>query len=118
MAKKAKTNSKAEEPKKPKLVNPRKQSLPGMEHRDIPELEDLASEYVDIRDARMKLNASESDLKKRLRAAMKRHNRTHYANDGIEIDLIPPAGEDDVKVRVRKAREVDAETADGDQAEA
>lgn len=99
--------------KKPRVRSPKAADLPGMENRDIPELEELASEYVDIRDERIALNRRESELKKKLRAAMKQHNRVRYANDGVEIELIPPAGEDDVKVKVKKPKHVDD---DGDDA--
>jgi hypothetical protein len=42
-----------------------------------------------------------------VRAEMKKHNRTRYAHDGIEIELIAPSGEEDVKVRVPKKKAED-----------
>jgi hypothetical protein len=93
--------------KKAKESKPKAQALPGMEDRAIQGLEKLATEYAGIRDERIALNAQEADLKKRVRAEMKKHNRTRYAHDGIEIELIAPSGEEDVKVRVPKKKAED-----------
>jgi hypothetical protein len=81
--------------KKAKESKPKAQALPGMEDRAIQGLEKLATEYAGIRDERIALNAQEADLKKR------------YAHDGIEIELIAPSGEEDVKVRVPKKKAED-----------
>lgn len=80
------------------------QDLPGMEDRGIPGLDDAAAEYAAIRDARMDLNKQEIELKSRLKVLMHKHKKTHYAHDGIEIDLIPPDGEESIKVKIAKPK--------------
>jgi hypothetical protein len=80
---------------------PRTQPLPGMEDRVIKPLEDVAADYADIRDTRIELAAREQALKIDALQLMKKFNKTIYRHDGIEIAIIP--GEDDVKVKVKKA---------------
>jgi hypothetical protein len=84
--------------------------LPGMEDRGIKALDDVADNYADIRDERMDLTRREHELKVLALKLMKKHDKTIYKHDGIEITVIP--GEDDVKVRVQKAKT----TTDGDEA--
>jgi hypothetical protein len=43
---------------------------------------------------------------------MHKHKKTIYRHNGVEITLVP--GEEDVKVRVKKAEEDDDEVAFGD----
>ena len=82
----------------------KQEALPTMEDRAIQALEECAEEYADIRDQRIALNTSEADLKKRVRSLMHQHKKTHYARNGIEIELTPPDGEEGVRVRVKKAQ--------------
>lgn len=93
----------------------RQETLPSMEDRAIKALEDLAIEYDGIKKARMELTTQEIDLKKRVRQEMKKRNKVYYAYDNVEIELIPPSGEDDVKVRIKKQK--DSETEDEAEAE-
>ena len=79
---------------------PRSQALPGLEEIVIPELEDAGGEYRDTRDRRMVLTEAEVGMKTGLLALMRKHGKTHYTFDGLEILVIP--GEDDVKVRTVK----------------
>lgn len=82
----------------------REQDLPGMEERAIKPLQNAAVEYAEIRDERMALNTRESELKKKVRNLMHEYEKTHYAYDGVEIDLEPPDGEEIVRVRIKKAK--------------
>jgi hypothetical protein len=77
--------------------------LPGMEDRSIHELDDVAEQYAEIRDQRMELTEREHTLKGLTLKLMKKHGKTIYRHDGIEITVVP--GEDDVKVRVKKAED-------------
>jgi hypothetical protein len=95
---------------------PRAQPLPGMDDRVIKPLEDVAADYADIRDTRIELAAREQALKIDALALMKKFSRTVYRHDGIEITIIP--GEDDVKVKVRKPVDDDADAPHADVADA
>ena len=91
---------------------PRQADLPGTEDRTIKALEDAAFQYAEIRDQRIDLNKSESDLKSTLLALMKKHGKKTYTRDGISIELVAEA--ETVKVKVRKAGE-DAEEVDANE---
>jgi hypothetical protein len=91
---------------------PRNGDLPGMENREIAELEDVGAEYADVRDRRMELTKEEKDLKERIRALMHKHKRTRYESAGIEITLVPPDEEDKVLVKLRKPKELSADEQD------
>jgi hypothetical protein len=78
----------------------RSRPLPGMEDRQIGDLEQVAIDYADIRDRRQALTKDEVDLKSRALNLMHKYGKTHYKRDGVEITLVP--GEEDVKVRVKK----------------
>jgi hypothetical protein len=80
---------------------PRDRDLPGMEDHGIPALEEVAAAYADVRDRRMALTEEEADLKQTALALMRQYDKTVYRHEGIEIRIV--AGEDDVKVKIRKA---------------
>jgi hypothetical protein len=80
---------------------PRQPDLPGTEDRRLQPLDDIAAAYVDVRDRRIDLNREEAELKASALELMHRFDKTIYKHDGIEIRLV--AGEEDVKVKVRKA---------------
>lgn len=86
-------------------------SLPGLEDHAIKALDLIAADYADIRDARMDLLRQEVDLKARTLKLMKKHGKTRYKHNGIEISITP--GEETIKVKVRKPGD-DDEEADGD----
>jgi len=92
---------------------PRPAPLPGMENSRIQALDDVAADYADIRDQRMELSTREHDLKVKALKLMHKHGKTIYKHDGIEINVVP--GEEDVKVRVKKAAD-DAEIVTADRA--
>jgi len=79
-----------------------------MEARAIAPLEAAAAAYADLRDRRMALSREETTLKADTLALMKQLHREVYQRDGIEIRIV--AGEDDVKVKVKKP--VDDDDAD------
>lgn len=82
-------------------ARPRQPDLPGTEDRRLQPLDDIAAAYADVRDRRIDLNREEAELKASALELMHRFNKTIYKHDGIEIRLV--AGEEDVKVKVRKA---------------
>jgi hypothetical protein len=81
----------------------RSQPLPGMEHRTIRELDDLAHQYAEKRDARMEVGRDEKALKVSIITLMHKHQKTHYRHNGLEITLLPK--DEDVKVKVKAADE-------------
>jgi len=82
-------------------------ALPGMEDREITELQELALEYAEARDKRMAIGIEEVELKKKLLSMMKRHHKKSYSYNGVEIEVVTE--EETVKVRVRKKDEEGAE---------
>jgi hypothetical protein len=84
---------------------PRARSLPGMEDHAIPELENIAVEYAEIRDQRMELTKQETELKSSAMKAMKRHGKTLYKHGGVTIQII--SGDEDVKVKIAKPKDAD-----------
>lgn len=89
---------------------PKEQSdLPGMEQREIAELEEAAGEYKKIRNRRQKLTASEVDLKTTLLRLMRKHKKTDYVRDGIEIHVI--VEKEKVRVTIRDEEEAKDEEA-------
>jgi hypothetical protein len=89
---------------------PRAAALPGMEDHAIKPLEDVATEYAEIRDARMELTDREHGAKVLALKLMKKYDKTIYRHNGVEITVVP--GEDDVKVRVKKAGDDEAGAGD------
>lgn len=73
--------------------------LPGMEDRDIPEIEEAAERYRDVRDERIALSKDESTAKQSLIAVMKAHKRSVYSRNGMSITLEEI---DNVKVKTAK----------------
>lgn len=81
---------------------PKKQeSLPGMEDREITELEESAHAYAAVRDERMYLTAEEVELKVKLLALMKKYEKEKYVHAGVEISVVHE--QETVKVRIRPA---------------
>lgn len=76
----------------------RPQRLPEMADAGITELDQLALEYVEVRDPRIALSKREGEIKKMLIAAMHKHKREEYVYEGTKIVLVP--GEEKVKVKV------------------
>lgn len=76
------------------------QELPGLEHRSIKVLEELAAAFVDLKDRRKALKVEEDSLTAQIIATMRKHKKDYYKRDGIEI-LIELATEK-VKVKLRR----------------
>jgi hypothetical protein len=93
----------AEKPKTKKTKLPRQEQLPGVENRAIKEIEDLAMDYAEVRDERMKLSTREVELKTDLIAAMHKAKRTEYRRQGIDIELT--VEKEKIKVKVKKDAE-------------
>ena len=96
-------------------MSPRKAKsapLPGMEDHAIPQLEDVAASYADVRDRRMALNKEEAELKKTALALMHKFDKQIYKHDGIEIRVVQ--GEEDVKVKIHKETDDDDDEDDDD----
>lgn len=93
-----------EEPAKKTLRVPKAKQvdLPGMENRNIPEIEEAAETYRDARDERIACSKTESDRKQRLIEIMQKHNRTLYAYKGLLVDLTKKL---DVKVRTERSKD-------------
>lgn len=101
------------EPKKPR----RKQNdLPGVEGPGVsvphvPEIEDIAEQYVNVRDRRMALTTQEVEAKGRLETVMRNHNLTRYTYDGKVVICEP--GKTKLKVKTVNGPE-DIEDNDSD----
>lgn len=71
-----------------------------MEDTRIAELHGMAEAYVEYRDERMELLKKEVAVKERLLSAMKKHGKTDYVHNGIEIHVVQES--ETVKVKLRK----------------
>lgn len=74
--------------------------LPGMEDREIAEIERAAEDYATIRDRRITLNAEEHELKEKLLGLMKKHSKEKYTRDGVEVRVIHE--KETVKIKLHK----------------
>jgi hypothetical protein len=88
---------------KPKRGRPRQTELPGMEDKHLEDLENMARDYAGVRDERMALNRTESDLKEKLLALMKKHDKKMYRVEEMEIRVV--VTEEKVKVRILEEKE-------------
>lgn len=84
---------------KVKAPRPKQPDLPTMENRDIPEIEQAAEAYRDVRDERCELSKQEATAKQTLITVMKAHKRTVYTRNGLSITLEEI---DNVKVKTAK----------------
>lgn len=84
--------------------------LPGMENREIKELNDAAEEYASIRDERQQLTVQEVGLKAKVLGLMHKRKMNDYVFNGIEIHVIME--EETVKVKVPKKKDADGEAVD------
>lgn len=100
MAKKRK-KSKRKQPDLPAM------SGPGVEDVQIPEIDDVAGEYVQARDSRMAELAKEVEAKGRLKTVMDKHKLKSYKFDGLIVSVVP--GEESIKVKRIKDLDPDEE---------
>ena len=80
------------------MAKPDQKDLPGMEAREIKDLEEKAHEYLKIRNKRQDLTRREVELKTDLLSLMKKHKRKDYERDGIEIHIIVEQEKVQVKI--------------------
>ena len=90
-------------PKK-KAKRPKQADLPGMEDRAITELEDLAHQYAEFRDARQEALREEVRLGGELLNAMKRHKKTTYQRETEfgNVKITTVVEKEKVKVKIKK----------------
>jgi hypothetical protein len=74
----------------------KQETLPGMERRDVPEIEQAAENYRKIRDERCELSKRESEAKSALIQVMKNKGRTYYSYNGLNVQL---SNQENVKVK-------------------
>lgn len=79
--------------------------LPGMEEREIADLEEKAHQYKKILNKRQDLTRREVELKSELLALMKKHKKRDYERDGIEIHIV--VEQERVKVKIKDEDEDD-----------
>lgn len=101
MGKKAKKKSKRKQPDLPAMQGP------GVEEKQIDEIDEIASEYVKARDERMALLEQEVASKSRLKTAMDKHNLKAYKFDGLIVSIEP--GEETIKVKKIKSADEESE---------
>lgn len=77
--------------------------LPGMEDPVLEDLEEAAIRYAQVRDERMALTKKEVDMQELLLNLMKRHKKTSYLRDGVELKVV--AEKEKVRVRIKKEEE-------------
>jgi hypothetical protein len=80
----------------------RQKTLPTMENRAIQPLQDAALEYAEHRDTRKGWTKKERAAKEQVLKLMNANNKTHYAYNGVTVDLV--AEKETVKVRIKKAK--------------
>lgn len=96
MAKKSKTK-KQKLPKRPRQADLPSVEGPGISVPHIAEIEDIAEQYVSVRDQRMVLTTQEVEARGRLATVMHNHNLTRYPYDG-KIVICEP-GKEKLKVK-------------------
>ena len=77
--------------------------LPGMENREVKELNEAALECAEIRDQRQQLTLQEVGLKAKVLNLMHKWKMSDYVFEGIEIHVV--LEEETVKVKVPKEKE-------------
>lgn len=83
---------------------------PGVEDVQIPEIDDVAGEYVQARDSRMAELAKEVEAKGRLKTIMDKHKLKSYKFDGLIVSVVP--GEETIKVK--KIKDIELEDGNND----
>ena len=81
----------------------KQEDLPGLENREIKELNEAAQEYAAIRDERQALTLKEVALKADLLNKMHRRKMTDYVYEDIEIHVVTE--EETVKVKIKKKKD-------------
>lgn len=105
----ADANGSPAEPEKKKRGRVKQERLPGMEEPTIPDVEQAAEEYREIRDQRMKLQKDEGEAHDKLVQNMHKHGRTVYEFDGYKVELVTTE-----KARVRREKDDTDDDSDED----
>ena len=97
------------EKKKAKRGRPKQERLPGEEFQveKHPDVATAAEAYADVRDKRMKLTEKEIDARSNVVDLMKKHKLTKWRDP--DSDLIVELEEQDAKLKVKRAKEPEAE---------
>jgi len=80
------------------------EELPGMERRDLPEIEQAADRYRKIRDERCAMSKRESEAKSTLIQVMMNAGRSLYSYNGLTVEL---SNVENVKVKSNKDDDYD-----------
>jgi hypothetical protein len=86
-------------PTKPRTRKPRQRYIPGTEPPSVPAIEKAAEAYVEARDARMSMLATEVERHDALLALMREHKLDSYEFDGQIINIVH---QDRVRVKRKK----------------
>jgi len=115
MAKRAKapTTGDGESTEKP-ARGPRSRTLPGLEETRLSSLDNICESIAESRSQMNKLRQEEQDDMNSALKLLRKHQRTSYRHNGVELARVP--GEEKLRVRYREG--ATAETEDGDSAEA
>ncbi|MGH8529335.1 MAG: hypothetical protein ACRETN_05760 [Nevskiales bacterium] len=68
-------------------AKPKQEDLPGMESRDLPEIEQAAERYRQVRDERAALSKLEGERKAKLIQTMISNGRSFYSYNGLIVEL-------------------------------
>jgi hypothetical protein len=90
----------------------RQTALPGMERKEIPEVNDAAEAYVEARDKRMALTEKEVEAKDALLTVMTKHKLQVYKDESASPPLVVTVLQGEAKVKVSVADEADDSTDD------
>jgi hypothetical protein len=82
----------------------RQNELPGVDSRKIPEIHEAALEYQALKEERMDKGRQEKKAKDELFDIMKRHKKTRYVCNGVEVNL---ETEETVTIKVKNGKPED-----------
>ena len=100
MGKKAAVKKKVVKKKRPKKKRVKQKHFDGMEPKSIPEIDKVASKYVDWRDERLEALQHEKQHKDKLLELMKKHKLKAYKFEGYKVT--DEAVDETVKVKALK----------------
>jgi hypothetical protein len=97
------------------VMSPKRKQMqiPGTERKEVPEVEQAAEAYREVRDERAELSKREAQKKAELQAVMRAHKLKKYRyhdENGEELEVV---FEDEPRVRLRKTGEAEAEIGEG-----
>lgn len=80
-------------------------SIPGTEPKSIKEVDVAAEQYVEERDARMRLTEKEVEARDALVRVMQKHKLSIYRDESAEPPLLVTLTEGEAKVKVQKVKD-------------